>query len=62
MNKHEWWSALTPLEKALVRELPNLCGEIFETFGPFTVESIEYTGVEVFTETPWTNRGYWSNE
>ena len=50
MDKQEWWAGLTPLEKALVREAPQFCGEVWDAFGPFDVSRESYEGVEALPE------------
>lgn len=46
MNKHDWWDSLDSFEKASVKAAPKLCGQIFETFGPFTISHETFEGVE----------------
>jgi len=47
VTKEEWWQTLTKLEKAIIRESPAIYGEVWETFGPFTVSRETYEGYTV---------------
>jgi len=62
MTKQEWWAGLTPLEKALVREAPQFCGDVWLVFGPFTVSDETFEGVEALKPTPPSIGCYWSKE
>jgi len=46
MNKQEWWASLNRFEKASVMTNAEICREVYETFGPFTVSNETYEGVE----------------
>jgi len=50
MDKQEWWASLSPLEKALVREAPQFCGEVWLVFGSFQVSDETFEGVEALPD------------